>query len=245
MSGHSHSSNIAHRKGLVDAKRGKLFSKLCRAIQVAAKNGGGDPDMNLKLRYAIDKARSVSCPKDNIERSVKKGTGDLGADNYEEIVYEGYGPGGVAVLCEVLTDNRNRTAGELRKAFEICGGNLGSVGCVSYLFNYQGLFLVDPKHVAEEVLMEVALDAGANDVQLFDDFWEVTCDPKAFEPVRKALEARQIATESAEMSYIPTTEVALDVDLGKRMIRLRDILDENDDVQNVYANDTIPEEANA
>ncbi len=244
MAGHSHSANIAHRKGTVDAKRGKLFSKLCRAIQVAAKNGG-DPDMNLRLRYAIDKARSVSCPKDNIERSIKKGTGDLGADNYEEVVYEGYGPGGVAVLCEVLTDNRNRTAGELRKAFEVCGGNLGASGCVSYLFNYKGLFLVDAKTVAEDRMMEVALEAGADDVQLLDGYWEVTCDPKAFESVRKALESSKIATESAETSYIPTTTVDLDVDNGKKMLKLRDILEENDDVQNVYANDNIPEEAMA
>jgi YebC/PmpR family DNA-binding regulatory protein len=245
MAGHSHSANIAHRKGIVDAKRGKLFSKLCRAIQVAAKNGGGDPDSNLKLRYAIDKARSYSCPKENIERSIKKGTGELGAENFEEVVYEGYGPGGVAVLCEVLTDNRNRTAGELRKAFEVCGGNLGASGCVSYLFNFKGLFLVDPKHVTEDRLMEVALDAGADDIQLVDGYWEVTCDPKAFESVRKALEAAKVATESAETSYIPTTEVELDVENGRKMLKLRDILEENDDVQNVYANDNIPEAAMA
>ncbi|MFO0953514.1 MAG: YebC/PmpR family DNA-binding transcriptional regulator [Isosphaeraceae bacterium] len=245
MAGHAHPPNNAPRNGIVDAKRGKLFSKLCRAIQVAAKNGGGDPDTNLKLRYAIDKARAVSCPKDNIERSIKKGTGELGADNYEEVIYEGYGPGGVAVMCTVLTDNRNRTAGELRKAFEVCGGNLGATGCVSYLFNFKGLFLVDPKHVTEDRLMEVALEAGADDVQLLGDFWEVTCDPKLFEPVRKALEAAKVATESAETSYIPTTEVDLDVDNGKKMLRLRDILDENDDVQDVYANDNIPEAANA
>src|SRR6478672_7793553 len=149
MAGHSHSANIAHRKGTVDAKRGKLFSKLCRAIFVAAKNGGGDPDMNLRLRYAIDKARSYSCPKDNIERSIKKGTGELGAENFEEVMYEGYGPGGVAVLCEALTDNRNRTAGELRRAFESAGGNLGASGCVGYLFNFKGLVVVDSKHVNE------------------------------------------------------------------------------------------------
>ena len=191
MAGHSHSANIAHRKGAVDAKRGKLFSKLCRAIYVAAKNGGGDPDMNLRLRYAIDKARSYSCPKDNIERSIKKGTGELGAENFEEVIYEGYGPGGVAVLCEVLTDNRNRTAGELRKAFEVCGGNLGASGCVSYLFNYKGLFVIDAKTVAEDRLMEVALEAGADDLQLVDGYFEVTCDPKVFEAVRKALEDAQ------------------------------------------------------
>lgn len=242
MAGHSHSANIAHRKGTVDAKRGKLFSKLCRAIFVAARNGGGDPDSNLRLRYAIDKARSYSCPKDNIERSIKKGTGELGAENYEEVVYEGYGPGGVAVLCEVLTDNRNRTAGELRKAFEVSGGNLGGSGCVSYLFTFKGLFVIEAKTVAEERLFEVALEAGADDVELIDAYFEVTCDPKVFEAVRKALETHKIAVDSAETTYIPTNYVDLDVENGKRMVKLRDILDDNDDVQNVYANDNIPAE---
>jgi YebC/PmpR family DNA-binding regulatory protein len=241
MAGHSHAANIAHRKGIVDAKRGKLFSKLCRAIFVAAKNGGGDPDTNLRLRYAIDKARSYSCPKENIERSIKKGTGELGAENYEEVMYEGYGPGGVAVLCEVLTDNRNRTAGELRKAFEVCGGNLGASGCVSYLFQYKGLFLIDPKHVTEDRLMEVALEAGADDIERLGDYWEVTCDPKQFESVRKAFETAKIATESGEITYIPTTEVELAGEDAKKMLRLRDILEENEDVQNMYANDVIPE----
>ena len=164
MAGHSHSANIAHRKGLVDAKRAKLFTKLCRAVYVAARNGGGDPAANMRLRYAIDKARSFSVPKDNIERSIKKATGELGAENFEEVVYEGYGPGGVAVLCEALTDNRNRTASELRRLFEVAGGNLGASGCVGYLFNFKGLFVIDPKHVAEDRLMEVALEAGADDV---------------------------------------------------------------------------------
>jgi len=242
MSGHSHSANIAHRKGLVDAKRGQLFSKLCRAIYVAARIGGGDPNANIRLRYAIDKARSVSCPKDNIERSIKKATGELGGENFEEVIYEGYGPGGVAVLCEALTDNRNRTAGELRRVFEAAGGNLGGSGCVSYMFNYKGLFIVDPKHVTEDQLMEVALEAGADDVELVEGYFEVTCDPKLFEVVRKALEDHKIPTESAETSYIPTTYVDLDAESGKKMIKLKDSLDENDDVQNVYANDNLPEE---
>lgn len=245
MAGHSHSANIAHRKGLVDAKRGKLFTKLCRAIYVAARTGGADPAANMRLRYAIDKARSFSVPKDNIERSLKRATGELGAENYEEVVYEGYGPGGVAVLCEALTDNRNRTAGELRRVFEAAGGNLGASGCVSYLFNFKGLFIVEPKHVEEDRLMEVALEAGADDVQLIDGLFEVTCDPKLFEAVRKGLEDARIPTESAETSYIPTTSVDLDVDNAKKMLKLRDQLDENDDVQNVYANDNIPEEATA
>jgi YebC/PmpR family DNA-binding regulatory protein len=243
MAGHSHSANIAHRKGVVDAKRGKLFSKLCRAIYVAAKTGGGDPSANLRLRYAIDKARSVSCPKDNIERSIKKATGELGGENFEEVMYEGYGPGGVAVLCEALTDNRNRTAGELRRIFEVGGGNLGATGCVSYLFNYKGLFLVDPKHVDEDRLMEIALEAGADDVELIEDYFEVTCDSKLFEAVRKNLEDQKIAIESAETSYIPSNAVDLDVEGGKKMLRLKDLLDENEDVQNVYSNDNIPEEA--
>jgi YebC/PmpR family DNA-binding regulatory protein len=245
MAGHSHSANIAHRKGLVDAKRGKLFTKLCRAIYVAARTGGGDPAANMRLRYAIDKARSFSVPKDNIERSIKKATGELGAENFEEVVYEGYGPGGVAILCEALTDNRNRTAGDLRRVFEAAGGNLGGSGCVSYLFNFKGLFVIDAKHVEEDRLMEVALEAGADDVQMIDGLFEVTCDPKLFEVVRKALEDARVPTESAETSYIPTTSVDLDVDNGKKMLKLKDLLEENDDVQNVYANDNIPEEAMA
>jgi YebC/PmpR family DNA-binding regulatory protein len=243
MAGHSHSANIAHRKGLVDAQRGKLFTKLCRAIYVAARTGGGDPTANMRLRYAIDKARSFSVPKDNIERSIKKATGELGAENFEEVVYEGYGPGGAAVLCDALTDNRNRTAGELRRAFEAAGGNLGGSGCVSYLFQFKGLFVVDPKHVAEDRLMEVALEASADDVDLVDGLYEVTCDPKRFDAVRKGLEDARIPTESAETSYIPTTSVDLDPENGKKMLKLRDLLDENDDVQNVYTNANIPEEA--
>jgi YebC/PmpR family DNA-binding regulatory protein len=245
MAGHSHSANIAHRKGIVDAKRGKLFSKLCRAIYVAAKNGDPNPDANIRLRYAIDKARSYSCPKDNIERSIKKAAGDLGGESFDEVTYEGYGPGGVAVMCTALTDNRNRTAGELRKAFEVCGGNLGATGCVSYLFNRKGVFVVDANHATEERLMDVALEAGADDLSREGDYFEVTCDPKVFDAVKKALEDARIATEEADISYIPSTSVDLDVENGKRMLRLRDILDENEDVQDVYGNDNIPEAASA
>jgi YebC/PmpR family DNA-binding regulatory protein len=245
MAGHSHSANIAHRKGLVDAKRAQLFTKLCRAVYVAARTGGGDPSANMRLRYAIDKARSFSVPKDNIERSIKKATGELGAETFEEVIYEGYGPGGVAVLCEALTDNRNRTASELRRLFESAGGNLGGSGCVSYLFNFKGLVVVDSKHVSEDRLMEIALEAGADDVQLVDGVYEVTCDPKMFEIVRKALEDQKIAVESAETCYIPTTYVDLDVENGKKMLKLKELLDGNDDVQNVYGNDNIPEAAMA
>jgi YebC/PmpR family DNA-binding regulatory protein len=245
MAGHSHAANIAHRKGIVDAKRGKLFSKLCRAIYVAAKNGDPNPDSNIRLRYAIDKARSYSCPKDNIERSIKKAAGEAGGETFDEVTYEGYGPGGVAVMCTALTDNRNRTAGELRKAFEVSGGNLGATGCVSYLFNRKGVFVVDAKHGTEERLMEVALEAGADDLSRDGDYFEIICDPKVFDMVKKALEDARIATEEAEISYVPSTSVDLDVDNGKKMLRLRDILDENDDVQEVYSNEIIPEAASA
>ena len=249
MAGHSHSANIAHRKGLVDAKRAKLFTKLCRAVYVAARTGGGDPAANMRAGATLlgDKARSFgrNAQGEIAGSSVKKATGELGAENFEEVVYEGYGPGGVAVLCEALTDNRNRTASELRRLFEVAGGNLGASGCVGYLFNFKGLFVIDPRHVAEDRLMETALDAGADDVQLVDGLYEVTCDPKLFETVRKRLEEERVPTESAETSYIPSTSIDLDVENGRRMLKLRDMLDENDDVQNVYANDNIPEEAMA
>jgi len=241
MAGHSHAANIAHRKGLVDAKRGKLFSKLCRVIYVAAKTGGGDPVTNLRLRYAIDKARSYSCPKDNIERAIKKATGEAGGESFEEVLYEGYGPSGVAVMCEILTDNRNRTASELRKIFELCGGSLGSTGCVAYLFSYKGLFLVPVKSATEEQLMEVALEAGADDIATGEEYFEITCEPKAFDDVRKALEDARIVTETAEMRHLPSNTVELDAEAARKMLRLRDMLDENDDVQNVFANDIIPE----
>jgi YebC/PmpR family DNA-binding regulatory protein len=241
MAGHSHAANIAHRKGLVDAKRGKLFSKLCRQIYVAARAGGADPTSNLRLRYAIDKARAVSCPKENIERSIKKATGELGAENYEEIIYEGYGPSGVAVMCEILTDNRNRTASEVRKIFELCGGSLGSTGCVSYLFSYKGFFLVPKVSIAEDLLMETALEAGADDIVTGDEYYEITCEPKAFDDLRKTLEDKRIVTEVAEMRHLPSNTVELDADSARKMIRLRDMLDENDDVQNVFANEIIPD----
>ena len=243
MAGHSHAANVAARKNAVDAKRGKLFSKLCRAIYVAARTGGPDPAMNLRLRYAIDKAKSFSCPKDNIERSIKKATGELGAENFEEVIYEGYGPGGVAVLCEILTDNRNRTAGEVRRAFDITGGNLGSTGCVSYLFDYKGLFLVPTSAIDEVRLLEIVLEAGADDLKHDGDYYVLTCDPKSFEDVRKLLEDHEVPMETAETSYLPQTSVDLDVETARKMLRLRDLLDDNDDVQNIYSNDNIPEEA--
>src|SRR5271169_4421797 len=186
MSGHSHWATIKHKKGAVDAKRGKLWSKLSRAIIIAARHGGGDPSMNLKLRYAIDKARAVSMPKDNIERAIKRGTGEVEGLIFEEITYEGFGPGGVAVLVEVLTDNRNRTNGEIRKIFERGGGNMGSAGCVGYLFERKGLFTVPTRGVDEDALMGIVLEAGADDMKPAGDVYEITCDPSQFNKVQEA-----------------------------------------------------------
>src|SRR5689334_15749281 len=191
MAGHSHWANIARKKALVDNKRGKLWSKLSKAIIVAAKSGG-DADMNLKLRYAIDAAKAVSMPKDNIIRAIKRGTGELDGGNLDEILYEGYGPGGVAVLCEILTDNRNRTAGEIRKVFEHAEGKLGATGCVAWMFDRKGLFLVPADKTEEDVLMEFVLEAGADDVKHVEDKFEITCDPSVYGQVSAALEAHQI-----------------------------------------------------
>src|ERR1700733_9646534 len=177
MSGHSHWANIQHKKGAVDAKRGRLWSKLSRAIMVAAKNGGSDTAMNIRLRVAIEDARSVSMPKENIERAVKKGSGELEGVSFDEITYEGFGPGGVAIMVDILTDNRSRTNGEIRKIFERGGGNMGAPGCVAYMFERKGLFEIPAKDLNEETLMTLALDAGADDVQLGGDSFEVTCDP--------------------------------------------------------------------
>src|SRR5579872_1716595 len=189
MAGHSHWANIAIKKGRADKKKGKLFGKLSRAIIVAAHHGGGDPSSNLALRYAIDKARKSSMPKDNIDRAIKKGCGEGSEESYSEIVYEGYGPGGVAVLCDILTENRNRTAGEIRKIFEVVGGNLGSTGCVAWMFERKGVILISSKSVAEERLFEVALDAGASDVQETGEMFEVSCTPDSFQEVTSAIEA--------------------------------------------------------
>jgi YebC/PmpR family DNA-binding regulatory protein len=235
MSGHSHWATIKHKKGAVDAKRGKLWSKLSRAIIIAAKHGGGDPNMNLKLRYAIDKARAVSMPKDNIERAIKRGTGDTDGAIFEELTYEGYGPGGVAMLVDVLTDNRNRTNGEIRKIFERCGGKMGSAGTVSYLFERKGVFSVDAKAVDEDTLMGIILEAGAEDLKRQEDNFEILCDPTIFNEVKNTLEKAAIATNMAEITQLPKAPTDVDVDAGLKVMRLIDALDDQDDVQNVYS----------
>lgn len=243
MAGHSHWANIARKKSLVDNKRGKLWSKLSKDIIMAAKSGGGDPDANLRLRYAIDAARALSMPKDNIQRAIKKGTGELEGGNLEEVIYEGYGPGGAAVLCEILTDNRNRTAGEVRKIFEMHDGKLGATGCVAWMFERKGLFLVPADKVDEDTLIEFALEAGADDVKRVDERFEVTCDPARFGDVQAALAARGLAADVAEISRIPSTMVDLDAETGKKIIGLLEKLDDHDDVQRVSSNFNVPQEA--
>jgi YebC/PmpR family DNA-binding regulatory protein len=245
MAGHSHWANIARKKSLVDAKRGKLWSKLAKAIIVAAKMGGGDPDTNLRLRYAIDAAKAISMPKDNIARAIKRGTGEIDGGNLEEMLYEGYGPGGVAILCEILTDNRNRTAGEIRKAFEMHEGKLGSAGCVAWMFERKGEFLVPASAAPEEQLLELALEAGADDVKQVDSNFEITCDPSVFQQVFDALERRGIKAEMAQINRIPTSTVDLDAETGRKVLALMEKLDDHDDVQSVSANFNIPQEAMA
>ena len=236
MAGHSHWANISIKKGIIDKKRGKLFGKLNRAIMVAAQVGGGDPASNLALRYAIDKARKNSMPKDTIERAVKKGCGENLGQQFTELLYEGYGPGGVAVLCEILTDNRNRTAGEVRKIFEVHGGNLGSTNCVAWMFDRKGFFVLSAKHATEERLFEVALEAGADDVKAVGETFEVTCPVDAYQAVAEALETAKIATETAELARIPQNTVELDAEVGRKMLKLIDALEDQDDVQNVTSN---------
>lgn len=237
MSGHSHWSKIKRAKGANDARRGRLWSKLARRIIVAAKHGGGNPDENLTLRYAIDEARAENMPNDTIANAIKKGTGELGAVNYEAILYEGYGSGGVAVMVDALTDNRNRTAPELRKIFEHGGGQLGNSGCVSWMFSKKGTFVVPISGMDEDKLMEIALEGGADDVVREDDAFEITCDPASFNAVKQALAGAKIATTSATLTQVPQNTVSVtDPELAARILRLMEALDAHDDVQNVYAN---------
>jgi YebC/PmpR family DNA-binding regulatory protein len=245
MAGHSHWANIAHKKSLIDNKRGKLWSKLARALIVAAKEGGGDPAINLKLRYAIADAKAVSLPKENIERAIKKGTGELEGGNLEQALYEGYGPGGVAVLCEIYTDNRNRTAPEVRKIFEIAGGKLGATGCVAWMFDRKGRTLVPRDKIEEEKLLELALEAGADDVREEGDYFEVLAEPDAFAGVLAALEAASVPCEETGLTRIPKDTVDVVGDDARRVLKMMEALDDHDDVQNVSANFNIPDEAMA
>jgi YebC/PmpR family DNA-binding regulatory protein len=244
MSGHSHWAGIKHKKALVDAKRGKLWSRLAKAIIIAAKSGG-DLDMNIRLRAAVDAAKAVSMPKENIQRAIKRGTGELDGGNLEEVMYEGYGPGGVAILCQVLTDNRNRTAPEIRKCFEMSDGKLGGAGCVAWMFQPKGFFLISTEKVDEDRLLEIALEAGADDVKQVSDKFEVTSEPDAFQKVSAALAAAGIEADSQELTRIPKDTVSLDADTARKVLKLMERLDDHDDVQNVFANFNIPDEVMA
>src|SRR5689334_20913993 len=243
MSGHSKWSSIKHKKGAADAKRGKLFSKLSRAIIVAAKEGGGDPANNLALQNAIEKAKSYSMPRDNIDRAIAKGSGaDADADAYETIMYEGYGPEGVAVIVEALTDNRNRTAADVRHLFAKFGGNLGTTGAVAWQFERRGVVLVASSGVDEDELFLAAADAGADDLAQEGDVFQVTSAPENLQAVRQAIEEAGFTIESAELSMLPKNTVAVDDESkAKQLMRLIDALEDDDDVQEVYANFDIPE----
>ncbi|GJQ25375.1 MAG: putative transcriptional regulatory protein [Phycisphaerae bacterium] len=236
MAGHSKWNNIKRKKGVIDARRGRLWSKLARNLIVAAKHGGGDPAANLSLRYAIDKAKEANMPADTIEKAIKKGTGELEAAEYLPVVYEGYGPGGVAFIVDALTDNPHRTAPEIKKIFERGGGNLGATNCVSWNFATKGVFTINESDTTEDALMEIALDAGAEDVKLEGGVFEVTCEATAYDAVKKALEAKKIPLQSAEITKRPGSTVSVDAEAGRRIIQLIEMFEDHDDVQNVYTN---------
>jgi len=237
MSGHSKWSTIKRKKGAIDAKRGKAFTKIIKEITLAARLGGGDIEGNSRLRQAVMAAKEENMPKDNIERAIKKGIGGgEGAANFEEITYEGYGPAGVAVLVEVMTDNKNRTVAEIRHIFSKHGGNLGENGCVSWIFSKKGSIVIDSKVIAEDALMELALDAGAEDVKSEDNEFEVITDPSSFEAVKKVIDAKGIKHLEARIGMIPSNTVKLGAAKAEQMLKLMEKLEDNDDVQNVYAN---------
>jgi YebC/PmpR family DNA-binding regulatory protein len=243
MSGHSHWAGIKYKKAANDAKRGKMWSKVARMIIVAAKNGGGDPSANLSLRYAIDKAKAANMPKDTIEKAIKKGTGDVAGVSFEEIQYEGYGPSGVAIMVETLTDNRNRTGPEIKRIFERHGGSLGTSGCVNWMFSQKGLITVNTSSIDEDQLLEIALSAGASDMQTIGDVYEITCEPGAYEQLKKTLQEKEIPTEVAEISMVPQSTIEItDEHTAGRIISLMEAFDDHDDVQNAYANFDIPDE---
>jgi len=245
MSGHSKWSTIKHAKGAADAKRGQLFTKLGREIEIVARDGGGDPSANFRLRLAMDKARQANMPKDNIERAVQRGTGQLKGSTIEEISYEGYGPQGTALIVEVLTDNRNRTVSEVRRAFSRHGGNMGETGCVSWLFEHKGYISVVPKNGGPEELALLAIDAGAEDVKVDEDLVEVFTKVEDLQPIREALEHKDIELDSAQLSWVPKSLMRLDEKATVQNMRLIDALEELDDVQQVYSNLEITDEVMA
>ncbi|MCP4671057.1 MAG: YebC/PmpR family DNA-binding transcriptional regulator [Desulfobacula sp.] len=242
MSGHSKWSTIKHKKGAADKKRGKIFTKLIKEITVAARMGGGDPDANPRLRHALSAANSQNLPKDTAQRAIKKGTGDLEGVEYEEILYEGYGPGGVAVLVECMTDNRNRTIAEVRHVFGKAGGNVGTDGCVAWMFDKKGLISVLKENSDEDTLMELALDAGAEDIIEETDSFDIITEPEDYDAVKNAIDAANIKYELAEITMIPQNMTKLDGKEAEQMINFMEALDDSDDVQKFYSNADIPDE---
>lgn len=242
MSGHSKWSTIKRKKGAADAKRGQLFTKIIKEITVAARMGGGDPGGNPRLRLAIEKAREGRMPGDNIERAIKRGTGELEGVNYEEITYEGYGPSGVALMISSLTDNKTRTVAEIRNIFTKKGGNLGETGSVGWIFDKKGVITFEKQQVSEDKLMEIGLNAGAEDIKDNGDSWDVVTEPASFETVKQALEKEKLIPVASEISMIPKTTVSLGKEDAEKMLKLMEALEEHDDIQNVYANFDIPED---
>lgn len=242
MSGHSRWSQIKRKKGKADQQRGKLFTKLIREITVATRTGGGDPKINMRLKAALEAAKAASMPADNIKRAIQKGTGELPGESYEEITYEGYAPGGVAVMIQVLTDNRHRTASEVRHAFEKHGGNMGASGSVAWMFERKGVIHVDAEKVKEDDVLAVALDAGAADMRRVEKVYEITTTPDEMESVRRALEERKVPVLEAEVNMVPLSTVRAEGKDAQAVLRLVEALEEQDDVQAVYANYDIPDE---
>ena len=243
MGGHSHWAGIKHKKALVDAKKGKVFTKLIREITIAAKIGGADLGSNARLRKAVDDAKAANMPAENVKRAIMKGTGQLPGTVYEEITYEGYGPNSVAVIVECTTDNKNRTFAEIRKIFQNHGGAIGTSGCVSYMFSKKGVILVSKEDASEETLMDVALEAGAEDIKTSAEGFEVITAPETFDAVKAALEGKNIKLASAEITMLPSNEVEVtDVEAASKIVRLIETLDEHDDTKEVYSNDKISDE---
>ncbi len=241
MSGHSKWSTIKHKKAALDARRGKAWSKLSRAVTMAAKTGGNPAD-NPRLRLAIEKAKADNMPKDTIEKAIKKGTGELEGQNYEDVLYEGYGPGGVAVMCQAVTDSRNRTSAEIKKIFERANGNLGQSNCVAFQFQQKGVILVAADKASEDQLMELALEAGAVDVSCSEMIHEIITTPEAFEQVRKAVADAEIEIESADLRMVAATEITLDLNTARKVTRLIDALEDHDDIDAVYSNIDVPDD---
>ncbi|MEW6617836.1 MAG: YebC/PmpR family DNA-binding transcriptional regulator [bacterium] len=242
MSGHSKWAGIKHRKGALDAQRGKIFSKLIREITVAARSGGGNPENNARLRMVLEKAKGENMPADNIKRAIQRGTGELPGIVVEEVTYEGYGPGGVAMLVEAMTDNKNRTTSEIRRIFSRGGGNMGESGCVSWMFHKKGCLSVDKKEIGEDELLEMIMEAGVEDMKLEDEVYEITTDPQSFEEVKNILTKNGLKLKFAEISMEPQSYIKIDANTARSVLKLIEALEEDEDVQEVYSNSDIPDE---